>query len=104
VTTAEIASRIRASYFRIVYARHLALDKRASRDRCIAGEMPTSQGPIPPSKPDSFRLADYALRDSIPSRPSPIGRRGVNILRSGCAAMQAQIANSLCMRENHPSR
>ena len=57
-----------------------------------------------PGKPDSFLLATYALRDSILPRPSPIGEESVNTLRSGCAPKQAQIANSLCLRENHPLR
>jgi hypothetical protein len=61
-------------------------------------------GLIVPGKLDGFRLADYALSDSVPSRPSPIGAERCEHSRIRLPAMQAQIANSLCLRENHPSR
>ena len=48
----------------------------------------------------NFRLPDYALRDSLPSRPSLLAAERCEHSRIRLAAVQAQIANSLCVREN----
>jgi hypothetical protein len=48
-------------------------EKRASSERSIAGGNRLPGTYSHDAKLDYFLIADYALRDSIPSRPSPIG-------------------------------